>query len=340
MAIIPVTTAGYRTRPARLLQLQRNGSLPMACRSSLFRYFPPFNLGPGPVHHTISVLHSHSSLACQIKCRCTFLVLDLGDTATVARLLLQQKYHVSKTLKTGSDRFFRSDYLTGTVAELRANHERCRCRSAYNASWPDILIPGRTNGTRQVREVHLGDVPRRNHARHPLLALVDAVPQPILFGSKASEQALRARHGGAQLRRDGSEEDDAAAALVEDPEKLVPATLQCLKRQEIVQEHFGYEPCEVSLRDAALVVRRSARLSAYGLRQRAREGRVASSVVGVGGKLYFVPALSWLRGVHAGGLRILLGEEVEKRVETGLAKDGSGVGITLGALRATNNKIF
>ncbi|KAH9017969.1 hypothetical protein EDB85DRAFT_2014028 [Lactarius pseudohatsudake] len=78
----------------------------------------------------------------------------------------------------------------------------------------------------------------------------------------APEQALRARHGGAQPCRDGSEEDDPAAALVEDPEKLVPATLRCLKRQEIVQEHFGYEPCEVSLRDAALVVRRSARLSA------------------------------------------------------------------------------
>ncbi|KAH9016197.1 hypothetical protein EDB84DRAFT_1524469, partial [Lactarius hengduanensis] len=92
------------------------------------------------------------------------------------------------------------------------------------------------------------------------LALVDAAPQPVLFGGKAPEHALRARHGGAQPH--GSEEDDAAAALVEDLEKLVPATLQRLKRQEIVQEHFGYEPGEVSLRDAALVVRRSARLSA------------------------------------------------------------------------------
>ncbi|KAH9167610.1 hypothetical protein EDB89DRAFT_117645 [Lactarius sanguifluus] len=75
MAIIPVTTAGYRTRPARLLQLQRNGSLPMA-----------YGTETG-----------------------TFLVLDLGDTTTVARLLLQ-KYRVSMTLKTGSDRFFRLPY--------------------------------------------------------------------------------------------------------------------------------------------------------------------------------------------------------------------------------------
>ncbi|KAH9008368.1 hypothetical protein EDB84DRAFT_1551270 [Lactarius hengduanensis] len=92
--------------------------------------------------------------------------------------------------------------------------------------------------------MYLGEI-----TRNTLLALVDAAPQPILFGASWS--------GG-----DGSEEDDAAAALVEDPEKLVPATLQRLKRREIVQEHFGYEPGEVSLHDAALVVRRSARLSA------------------------------------------------------------------------------
>ncbi|KAH9007711.1 hypothetical protein EDB84DRAFT_1553164 [Lactarius hengduanensis] len=138
--------------------------------------------------------------------------------------------------------------------------------------------------------------------RDTLLALVDAAPQPIPFGSKAPEQALRARHGGAQPRRDGQRRRTTpAAALVEDPEKLVPATLRCLKRQEIVQEHFGYEPCEVSLRDAALVVRRSARPERVsrrdrraldGLRQRAREGRAASSVVDVGGKLYAI-GLDW-----------------------------------------------
>ncbi|KAH8997021.1 hypothetical protein EDB86DRAFT_3076957 [Lactarius hatsudake] len=35
----------------------------------------------------------------------------------------------------------------------------------------------------------------------------------------------------------------------------------CLKRQEIVQEHFSYKTCKVSLRDAVLVVHRSVRLS-------------------------------------------------------------------------------
>ena len=39
-----------------------------------------------------------------------------------------------------------------------------------------------------------------------------------------------------------------------DSEKLAPATLQRLKGiQEIVQEHLGYAPGGVSLRDAALV---------------------------------------------------------------------------------------
>ncbi|KAH9068266.1 hypothetical protein EDB83DRAFT_2314750 [Lactarius deliciosus] len=152
--------------------------------------------------------------------------------------------------------------------------------------------------------------------RDTLLALVDAAPQPIIFGSKAPEQALRARRGGAQLRRDGGEKDYAAAAL-------------CPKRQDIVQEHFGYEPMR------GLPARRSARRPPLpaaervshrdrraldGLRHRAREGRAASSVVGVGGKLYAI-GLDWSLHQHCpgfeectrwgGGLRILLGEEVE-----------------------------
>ncbi|KAH8989385.1 hypothetical protein EDB86DRAFT_2943806 [Lactarius hatsudake] len=127
-----------------------------------------------------------------------------------------------------------------------------------------------------ISGMYLGEV-----TRNILLALVDAAPQPILFNGKATER-LNKHYGldtemlslveSAWSGRDGSETDDvaAAAALVEDPEKLAPATVQRLKRvQEIVQETLGYAPGEVSLRDAALVrwaaalvVRRSARLSA------------------------------------------------------------------------------
>ncbi|KAH9057738.1 hypothetical protein EDB87DRAFT_1685901 [Lactarius vividus] len=106
-----------------------------------------------------------------------------------------------------------------------------------------------------ISGMYLGEI-----ARNSLLVLIDTAPQLILFGTKAPEQALRAQHGGAWPHRD--ESGDAAAALVEDPEKLALATLHRQKSQDIVQERFGYESGEVSLRDAALVVRRSVRLSA------------------------------------------------------------------------------
>ncbi|KAH9010253.1 hypothetical protein EDB84DRAFT_224881 [Lactarius hengduanensis] len=64
---------------------------------------------------------------------------------------------------------------------------------------------------------------------------------------------------GAWSGRDGGDEE---AVLMEDPEKLVPATPQRPQRSEIVQEHFGYAPTLVSLRGAAFVMRRSVRLSA------------------------------------------------------------------------------
>ncbi|KAH9017974.1 hypothetical protein EDB85DRAFT_2014066 [Lactarius pseudohatsudake] len=72
-----------------------------------------------------------------------------------------------------------------------------------------------------------------------------APPQPILLGSKATEQALRAQYGGAQPRRE-----------------IWRSSFFPRFRQEIVREHHGYAPGEVSLRDATLVVRRSARLIA------------------------------------------------------------------------------
>ncbi|KAH9049279.1 hypothetical protein EDB83DRAFT_2226901 [Lactarius deliciosus] len=209
-----------------------------------------------------------------------------------------------------------------------------------------------------ISGMYLGEV-----TRNILLALVDAAPQPILFNGKATER-LNKHYGldtemlslveSAWSGRDGSDTDDvtAAAALVEDPEKLGPATVQRLKRvQEIVQDTLGYAPGEVSLRDAALVrwaaalvVRRSARLSACavatvalqmgyvsGLGKDARPAVAAAA----GGKPYAIGIDGSLYQHYPGfeermreALRILLGPEVEKRVEVGLAKDGSGVGGT------------
>ncbi|KAH9057742.1 hypothetical protein EDB87DRAFT_1578476 [Lactarius vividus] len=162
-----------------------------------------------------------------------------------------------------------------------------------------------------ISGMYLGEI-----TRNTLIVLIDAAPQPILFDTKAPEQALWAQQGGACPHRD--ESGDAAAALVEDPEKLVLATIQRQKRQEIVQEHFGYESGKVSLRNAALVVRRSA----------ANYMRLAS----IGDCLYqhcpgFEECMRRL-------LWILLGEEVEKRVEMGLAKDSSNVVMSAAKLGA------
>lgn len=225
-----------------------------------------------------------------------------------------------------------------------------------------------------ISGMYLGEI-----TRNVLLALVDAAPQPILFGGKATEN-LNKHYGldtevlslveGAWSGGDSSDADDPAATLrdffpasrAEVLKKLAPATLQRLKKiQEIVQEHLGYAPGEVSLRDAALVrwtaalvVRRAARLSACAVATVALQmgyvsglGKDARSAVApaVGGKPYAIGIDGSLYQHYPGfeermreALRILLGEEVEKRVEMGLAKDGSGVGAALGALQATKSK--
>jgi hexokinase len=126
--------------------------------------------------------------------------------------------------------------------------------------------------------MYLGEI-----TRNILLALVDASPKPILFNGKATE-SLNKHYGldtellslvESAWRTDAPREEDSetalrdfSAPLVE--ERIAPATLRRLNRvREIVQEHLGYSPGEVSLRDAALVqwaaalvVRRAARLSA------------------------------------------------------------------------------
>jgi hexokinase len=132
-----------------------------------------------------------------------------------------------------------------------------------------------------VSGMYLGEI-----TRNVLLSLVDATPKPLLFGGKATERLNKHygldtemlslvesawADGGVSSPAQGSDEAalrDFSVPLAE--ERLASATLQRLNKvQEIVQEHLGYAPGEVSLRDAALVqwaaalvVRRAARLSA------------------------------------------------------------------------------
>jgi hexokinase len=139
-----------------------------------------------------------------------------------------------------------------------------------------------------ISGMYLGEI-----TRNLLLALVDAAPMPILFNGKSTER-LNNHYGldtellslvesawRADAPRDKDSDSDSgeeyaalrdfSALLVE--ERIAPATLRRLNRvREIVQEHLGFAPGEVSLRDAALVqwaaalvVRRAARLSACGI---------------------------------------------------------------------------
>ncbi|KAH9983484.1 hypothetical protein BJV74DRAFT_776972 [Russula compacta] len=219
-----------------------------------------------------------------------------------------------------------------------------------------------------ISGMYLGEI-----TRNVLLALVDAAPKPILFGGKATERLNR--HYGLDTEMlslvesawsttgaDGKEED--AALLLRDFSKpleegrIAPATLQRLNKvREIIQEHLGYAPGEVSLRDAALVqwagalvVRRAARLSACGIATVAKQmGYVAgfgthAQATAAGGKPFSIGVDGSLYQHYPEfeervreALRVLLGEEVENRVEMGLAKDGSGVGAALCALQATKD---
>jgi len=134
-----------------------------------------------------------------------------------------------------------------------------------------------------ISGMYLGEI-----TRNILLALVDATPKPILFNGKSTERLNR--HYGldtemlslvesawrADVPREGVSEEENADATLRDfsaplvEERIAPATLRRLNRvREIVQEHLGFTPGDVSLRDAALVrwaaatvVRRAARLSA------------------------------------------------------------------------------
>ncbi|KAI0260937.1 hypothetical protein BC834DRAFT_898112 [Gloeopeniophorella convolvens] len=227
-----------------------------------------------------------------------------------------------------------------------------------------------------ISGMYLGEI-----TRNVLLALVDAAPHPILFGGRATERLNK--HYGLDTEMlsliesawtasdDGAPVDDAADAPLRDfsapadadAEAALPAATR--RRLEavrsVVEEHLGFEPGEVSLRDAALVrwaaalvVRRAARLSAcavatvarqmgyvgaFGRGERAAESATGMPYsIGIDGSLYqhYPRFEERLRE----SLRLLVGEEVELHVEMGLAKDGSGVGAALCALQATKqNKL-
>jgi len=125
------------------------------------------------------------------------------------------------------------------------------------------------------------------------------------------------------------------------------------RMRKVIVEHLAFKEEEVSLRDAAivrwistLVARRSAILGGVALaailiqtdyatlkgEKMPTKGLNDRLGVGVDGSL--ILHYPNFQRILRESLRLIVGEEVETRVEIGVAKDGSGVGAALCALMA------
>ncbi|KAI0751253.1 hypothetical protein C8Q80DRAFT_1098424 [Daedaleopsis nitida] len=176
--------------------------------------------------------------------------------------------------------------------------------------------------------------------RVPLVPVVDCdTPEPKANGISAEESTL-------------SSIPDWQSAHFTEVDKLSADDIARLERiRGIIVQRLALDAADVSLRDAAivrwassLVANRAARLSGCAVAavlvqtERAKLGGGFSTdeekiTVGVDGSLiqHYPNFNARLRD----SLRELVGDEVEKKVEIGLAKDGSGVGAALCALQAT-----
>jgi len=216
-----------------------------------------------------------------------------------------------------------------------------------------------------ISGMYLGEI-----TRNVLLALIDAAPKPFLFGGKATE--VLNRHYGldtavmsaVEEAWDASDYTGAAKPQETSPlsspdwEASLSATqrarLECIRQVLITKLGFKTNS-DVSLRDAAIVRRvvnmvasRAAKLSGCavaavlvqtgravlggGKAPPPRKGEEKKIGVGVDGSLIqFYPNFE---ASMRESLRLLVGEEIERRVDIGMAKDGSGVGAALCALQA------
>ncbi|KAF7354987.1 Phosphotransferase [Mycena sanguinolenta] len=215
---------------------------------------------------------------------------------------------------------------------------------------------------KMISGMYLGEI-----TRNILLSLVDAAPKALLFGGKTTP-TLNAQWGfdtsfmsGVEEAWEGKESDKGTGAnpvpqlsAFDHPEKLDSTVKARLERvRAVLVKDLGFKEADVSLRDAAivrwassLVARRAALLSGLAVATvLIQTGRAVLSgqdgkptknepriSVGVDGSLIeFYPHFE---DTLRESLRILVGEEVEKRVNIGMAKDGSGVGAALCALQA------
>jgi len=205
--------------------------------------------------------------------------------------------------------------------------------------------------------MYLGEV-----TRNLLLALVDAAPKAILFNGKSS--SVLNKHYGldtsfmSMIEEAWEGEDKDAQNLSSlgsfDASKLTSTVAHKLEQiRKVIVEHLGYQDSEVTLKDAAivrwgcsLVARRAALLSGVAVAatliqtDRANlpgeEGslKYVNDTLGVGVDGSLIEHYPNFERILRESLRLIVGESVERRVDIGMAKDGSGVGAALCALQA------
>ncbi|KAF8076042.1 hypothetical protein FPV67DRAFT_1664354 [Lyophyllum atratum] len=213
-----------------------------------------------------------------------------------------------------------------------------------------------------VSGMYLGEI-----TRNVLVALIDASPKPLLFAGNATS-TLNTHYGLDTSVMSDIEEawegpnrslsgDQAAPEFATfDAAKLPPNIKAKLDRiRLVIVKQLGFQDSDVTLKDAAivrwvcsLVARRAALLSGVAvatvLIQTGRasfpdqDGRFPSrkdnEKIGVGVDGSLIEHYPNYERTLRESLRSLVGDEVEKRVDIGLAKDGSGVGAALCALQA------
>jgi hexokinase len=230
------------------------------------------------------------------------------------------------------------------------------------------INPGFQAFEKFISGMYLGEI-----VRNMLIALIDATPKPLAFGG-ASTSAINQQWGfdtsvmsaveeAWEAGSGTNTENVSSTSVAPDLKSLgssrpddVDPRLQ--KIRKIIVEKLGFKDQQVSITDAAivrwacsLVARRAALMSGiavattliqtgYAFLQDgvSQSGQLKASSdderisVGVDGSLieHYPNYERTLRE----SLRLLVGKQVEQRVDIGLAKDGSGAGAALCALQA------
>ncbi|KAF7331765.1 Phosphotransferase [Mycena kentingensis (nom. inval.)] len=216
---------------------------------------------------------------------------------------------------------------------------------------------------KMISGMYLGEV-----TRNILVSLIDAAPKALLFSGQTTA-VLNAQWGldtsvlsGVEEAWEGNDVTNKALrenpaprlSAFEDESKLDSALVRRLERvRAVIVKEVGLSEAHVSLADAAIVrwacyvvTRRAALLSGVAVGAvlvqtghgvlKGQEGKPTKNEstirVGVDGSLIqFYPHFEEMLRES---LRCVVGDDVETKVQIGLAKDGSGVGAALCALQA------